>query len=320
MKLSVSDDVFLRLPALVRHHAIQLDNAAFNKDYFSSIVWAAVTLEALLEEILEALDQKASGKHGSERPDLGGMLSALEKVIKQQERNLSGAMELISRAHTIRATRNLIVHNTGRRKKDMRRQAETVCEDLSDILQWWIDEFAEADDPSARQALPRIFLATINPDHPRHRAFLGDLKQALSDAGMQPVTVQMTEYDRKCPLQRVTASMKECQAVLIVGLERSRAYLVCDREGTAKQVEDKHRRYSSAWLHMEAGLAYGLGFEDRIFVLCEQSIWSEGAFDRDWNQFTPVVMPWLDVELPAIRETIRLMKEVVSNDGVTDTR
>jgi len=315
MKISISDDDFLRLPALVRHHAVQLDNAVFNKDYFSSIVWAAVTLEALLEDILEALEKPVQGKHGNERQDLGGMLCALESAVKESDRKSDGTMELISRAHTIRATRNIIVHNTGRQKKDMQREAEVVCEGLSDLLQWWLKEFSQPAQPSLDGA-SRVFLATINPDHPRHRAFLGDLKQALYAAGLEPVTVKMTEYDRKHPLLCVKNEMEKCDAVLIVGLERSRAYLVCDREGTPKQIEDKHRRYSSAWLQMEAGLAYGLGFtHESVFVMCEQNICSEGVFDRNWNEFTPIILPALNVSLPTIQETIRRIKQVVSEGG-----
>ena len=160
-------------------------NAVFNKDYFSSIVWAAVTLEALLEDILEALEKPVKGKHGSERPDLGGMLSALESAVKESDIKPGGTMELISRAHTIRATRNLIVHNTGRQKKPMQREAEVVCEDLSDILQWWLKEFSKTAEP-LHDGASRVFLATINPDQPRHRAFLGDLSKRFMRSAWNP--------------------------------------------------------------------------------------------------------------------------------------
>lgn len=303
MLLDISESDLLKLPRLVRHHAIQLDSAIFNRDAFSSIVWSAVTLESLLEETLVALGHKPTGRSGSARPDLGGMLSRLESALKEDAVALRNVAEVLDRSHSIRVARNITVHHTGHAKGDLSRQSEKVREDLEFILRWWLEQVYVPEDAQA-EINARVFLATITPDHPRHRAFLAELKQALLSRGLEPVTVSISEYDKHRPLSVVGDAMANCDAVLIVGLERSRAYLVCDREGTGKEREDKHRRYSSAWLHMEAGLAYGLGLHERVFVLCEYSIWSEGVFDRDWNQFRPIVLPALDVGLPEVQETL----------------
>lgn len=310
MLLDIDESKLLKLPPLVRQHAIQLDNAIFGRDAFSSIVWAAVTLESLLEETLLALNQDSLGRRATTRPDLGGMLSDLESVLKQiPAENRLGA-EMLDRAHSIRVARNITVHHTGHAKGDLTRQAEKVREDLEFILRWWFDQIYSPDN-STPKTVARVFLATITPDHPKHRAFLAELKHALVGKGLEPVTVAISEYDKHRPLAVVAETMKGCDAVLIVGLERSRAYLVCDREGTLQEREDVHRRYSSAWLHMEAGLAYGLGFGERVFVLCEQTIWSEGVFDRDWNQYRPIVMPVLDAQSPEVSETLnRIQKSV----------
>jgi len=218
---------------------------------------------------------------------------------------LKGAPEVLDKAHSIRVSRNHTVHNTGRQKGDLSRQSEKIVEDLEFILKWWIDTLGEpAVEPASEGRKVRCFLATINPDHPRHRAFLIDMKQLLKQNNIEPVTVTLTEYDRHAPMSRVASVMKTCDAVLIIGLERTRAYLVCDREGTPKQSEETHRRYSSSWLHIEGGLAVGLGLSKKTFVICEESIWSEGVFDRSWNEFTPIVIPTLDVNSSDVQETI----------------
>lgn len=311
MSLAIDDDSLLRLPEIVRQHAIQLDHAIFHKQHFSAIVWAAVTLEALLEEILATLDQEVSDQSSRDRPDLGGMLSRLDAAVKKRSERLSGAAEVVDKAHSIRVSRNHTVHNTGRQKGDLSRQSEKIVEDLEFILKWWIDTLAKpADETTFEGRRVRCFLATINPDHPRHRAFLIDIKQLLKKNNIEPITVTLTEYDRNAPMTRVASVMQTCDTVLIIGLERTRAYLVCDREGTANQFEDTHRRYSSSWLHIEGGLAVGLGLSRKTFVICEENIWSEGVFDRGWNEFTPIVIPNLDVNSRGVQETIRRIAEI----------
>lgn len=312
MEPVITEHDFTRLPALARDHGLHMEQALFDGDWFSVIVWAAVTLEALLEYALHHSNDLEAGGSGDARPDLGGMISVLDKQSKTDGTVDRSLPEVIDRAHSIRVARNMAVHNTGRHKAGLDRQAEKVCDDIRVILDWWLSAYA----PETDQLDPptgSVFLATITPDHPRHRAFLSDLKRGLLERGVQPVSVEMTEYDRKAPLSRVRTAMAECDAVLIVGLERSRAYLVCDREGTPRQVEAKHRRYSSAWLHMEAGLAFGMGLDKQVYVVCEEPIWSEGVFDRDWNEFDPIAVPRLDVNEPDIVETLNRIANAVSD-------
>jgi len=92
--------------------------------------------------------------------------------------------------------------------------------------------------------------------------------------------------------------------MLVIGLERTRAYLVRDREGTDREFEETHRRYSSAWLDIEGGIAFGLGLGDRVFVLCEPGIVSAGVFDREWNQYVVVAPARMDINDPAVIRTI----------------
>jgi hypothetical protein len=297
----VIDDRLLNvLPPVARDHALYLEEARLRQDGFGIIVWAAVLLEALLEDVLLAAGDIL--KAGEERPDLGGLIGKVQALLKREGPG-GFAPEVLDAAHTVRVNRNRAVHNTGRRKVGLDNAALKTSDDLRLILDWWYSR-RRLPTSEAPGWIGRVFLATITPDQPRHRAFLADLANALIVRRLQPVSVTPTEYDRKSPLDPIAREMSACDAVLVVGLERSRAFYVRDREGSEKEKDETNRRYSSSWLHMEAALAYGLGLGERVYVLCEPSIHSEGVFDKEWNQFQRVEITRLDIEDTNVVETL----------------
>jgi hypothetical protein len=259
-----------------------------------------VLLEALLDDVLRGA--KAEPKQMEDRQELGKLIGLVQGQL-EREGSKSAAPEVLDAAHTIRVHRNRAVHNTGRAKTGLDSAAQNALDNLKLILDWWQKRRASptAPPPDWRG---RVFLATITPDQARHRGFLADLKAALVQRGLEPVTVELTQYDRKAPLARVAAVMRQCQAVLVVGLERSRAFYVRDREGSERETDATNRRYSSAWLHMEGALAYGLGLGEGVYVLCEPDIHSEGVFDKGWNQFQRVEIEHLDIDDANVRETL----------------
>ncbi len=134
--------------------------------------------------------------------------------------------------------------------------------------------------------------------------FLLTLEDALRQRAMEPVRVVMDEYDRRDPVGKIVATLQRCDACLCVGLERSHAYLLCEREGGEKSRETMHSFYSSGWLNLEAGAAFALGLP--VLVMCESRIVSDGVFDRDWNSSAPYVIEGspLSVEDPAVQRCL----------------
>jgi hypothetical protein len=63
---------------------------------------------------------------------------------------------------------------------------------------------------------------------------------------------------------------------------------------------------------MESALAYGLGLGDRVFVLCEPTIHSEGVFDKDWNQFQRVEIEHLSIDDANVRKTLDRLAAAVA--------
>jgi hypothetical protein len=303
----ITDHLLDALPPVARDHALYLEDARLRRDAFGIIVWAAVLLEAVLEDVLRADDTKPA----EERPDLGGLINRLQTSLNREVGG-GAAAEVLDAAHTLRVNRNRAVHNTGLTKQGLANAARKTSDDLRLILNWWLQcrRVSSRETPAWRG---RVFLATITPDQARHRGFLLDLKAALAQRLLEPVTVELTQYDRRAPLARVAEAMRQCDAVLVVGLERSRAFYVRDREGSEKEADETNRRYSSAWLHMEGALAYGLGLGERVYVLCEPHIHGEGVFDKDWNQFQRVEINQLSVEDANVRETLdRILAATVS--------
>jgi hypothetical protein len=296
----IDDRLLNALPRVARDHALYLEDARLRRDAFGIIVWAAVLLEAVLEDVLLATGDVA--RAGEERPDLGGLIGRIQALLKREGPD-GAAPEVLDAAHTVRVNRNRAVHNTGRRKVGLDNAALKTSDDLRLVLDWWYARrhLPKADAPGW---IGRVFLATITPDQPRHRGFLADLANALIERKLEPVTVTQSEYDRKSPLVPVARDMRTCDAVLVVGLERSRAFYVRDREGSEKERDETNRRYSSTWLHMEAALAYGMGLGERVYVLCEPGIHSEGVFDKEWNQFQRVEITRLDVEDANVVDTL----------------
>jgi hypothetical protein len=301
---SILDDTTLEaLPPVPRDHALYLEDARLRSDAFGVIVWAAVLLEALLTDALPPEQKK-----NKDRPDLNGLIDNIGALLKNAG---NAAPEVIDSSHAVRANRNRAVHDTGLAKRALDDDARQSLARLRVVLDWW-----RARHPVQPAAAPdwlgRVFLATITPDQARHRGFLIDLRAELVTRRLQPVVVELSDYDRKTPLKPVAEAMRTCDAVLVVGLERSRAFYVRDREGSAKQAEETNRRYSSAWLHMESALAYGVGLGDRVFVLCEPTIHSEGVFDKDWNQFQRVEIENLSIDDANVRETLDRLAAAVA--------
>lgn len=85
-------------------------------------------------------------------------------------------------------------------------------------------------------------------------------------------------------MNKVKSVIETCNAIVVIGLERSHVYYLRDKEGSEK--EDMHSRYTSAWLQLESGIAIGMGKE--VFVLCQKDLYGGGIFDRDWNTFVPM--------------------------------
>ena len=206
--------------------------------------------------------------------------------IQRIENNTGTPGDITDRCNTIRTLRNRLVHDKGLKKTTIEEDACTIYINLREILEWYckkaspisiVDKELKEEIIDEEELLP-VFISTLNPDNEKQRFFLSGFKERLRKIGIMPVTCEFNFYDGKDPLLKVRNEISRCKAMIVIGLERSNAYYIKDKEGSKKENVETHRKYTSGWLHLEAGMANALGKE--VFVLCQYDIYSDGIFDR----------------------------------------
>lgn len=263
---------------------------------FSSAMWGAVFLEGFLNEFFEFI--KIGRKN---REDLNSQIEALQQYSKNPNPGSGSILvpdEIVKRCHDIRNTRNRLVHHTGLPKKTIDEDAKYIFGALQVILDWYLSFAPKNKNETMSQIFNEdemipVFISTITPHTERQVYFLDLFFNELKKIGIKPVKVEFDDFDQKDPLKKVKNVIKECDALIALGLEKSHSYLSRDKEGfPGDPIEEKHRKYTSGWLHMESGIACAL--EKEIFVICEKEIFSDGIFDRKWNTYVVTQIMSLD--------------------------
>jgi hypothetical protein len=272
--------------------------------YFASAVWAAVFLEAMLDDFAQG-----AGLPRPAQDDLSARVQQLRQWSRSKEAENRVPDEILRRCDDIRNIRNRLVHDTGAAKTTLVEDAGFIHAGLRIILDWYCTiaraEAAPAppDVATLRPARVRVFISTITPHSPRQEYFLAELVRRLRTIGIEPVRYTQNLYDSRDPLGRVCSVIASCRGVIVVGLERTHAYFLRDKEGTPQQREATHRQYASGWLHLEAGIARALGKD--VFVVCQKEIHSDGIFDREWNSYPVAEIDCLDVAAPQMELFLR---------------
>lgn len=256
------------------------------KQFLSSAVWGAVFLEGFLVDLVKELDVK---KHDFK--DLNEYITALykyDKIANNPEFKVPD--EIAKLCDEIRQKRNRLVHATGHGKQTLELDAQSIVEYLRVILDWYTTMFPKKIKDNEYSAIEineedfiPVFISTINPDTEYHRFFLEVFLNHLRKIGIRPVKAEIDDYDKKDPIGKVREYVSNCEGMIVIGLERSHAYFLRDRVGGTKEEDKMHTKYTSGWLHLEAGIANALGKD--IFVVAQNDICSDGIFDRNWNSY-----------------------------------
>ena len=288
-----------------------------NEDYFSSAVWAAVFIEALLKDILYYFDGK---DHNEE-------LNSLIKNVKIYIENDNAVSledkrlikDMTGRCHEIRVKRNRLVHDTGVDRGGLDMDARDINNNLIQIVKQYLKttvatglcEKKRVQRPASapiKEATFPVFISTITPHTFEQLEFINSFTEKLQENGILPVRCELTDFDKKDPMKKVKEIIEQCKAILVLGLERSHVYYYKDKEGSREESENTHRKYTSSWLQIESGMAIALGKE--VFVLCQKDIHSDGIFDRFWNSYPPIEMETpLDVNSENVQMMIQRIRE-----------
>lgn len=291
-------------------------------ELFSSAVWAAVFVEAILKDILHQID----GKNHNE--ELNALINGVKNYVNASSANIASSdrsllRDIAGRCNEIKLKRNRLVHDTGVSRSKIDIDAADIHNNVAQITSNYLkttlagriraENIKSQNSDAALTVNPNfpIFISTITPHTFEQEEFLESFCEKLRLLGVKPVRCLLTDFDKKDPMGKVRDTIAQCNAVIVIGLERSHAYYFKDKERSQKESEGVHRFYSSSWLQLESGMAVAL--KKDIFVLCQHDIHSDGIFDREWNSYSPIEMPVpLDVNSKNVQMMLREIQEYVN--------
>ncbi|KIR01315.1 hypothetical protein P261_00129 [Lachnospiraceae bacterium TWA4] len=225
------------------------------------------------------------------------------------------------RSDEIRLKRNRLVHDTGIENHYLDSDAKDIYNNINSIIEQYLkttissmiykqnNDLTAQENQSENEPTFPMFISTITPHTFEQAEFIEEFCNSLKKIGIKPIRCTMTDFDRYQPMQKVRNYLENCHGIIVLGLERSHTYFYRDKEGSTKdEHEDIHRHYSSAWLQLETGIAFGL--KKDIFVLCQENLYGDGIFDRSWNSYPPIELKLpLSINDPKVQETLQVLKE-----------
>ena len=301
-----------------------------NRELLSASIWSSVFVESILKDILTVLL-----KVNVSTEEISSLIARLRNTLNNGSSRFeltstdSTAIEdIMRRADEIRLKRNRLVHGTGMENNYLDSDADDIYKNVNLIIERYLKtkvskaifrknkDIADEVVNTQQEASFPMFISTITPHTFEQSEFIEEFCNKLKEIGIKPVRCVMTDFDRRNPMEKARRCIEGCHGIIVLGLERSHAYFYRDKEGSEKESEAMHRRYSSAWLQLETGMAIGMGKD--IFVLCQKNLYGDGIFDRNWNSYTPVELEMpLDINDPMIKETLRVLesykKEIEAN-------
>lgn len=268
-----------------------------DREYLSAAIWSAVFVESVLKDYLRDFGEKSK-----DRDELDSLIKRVANHLRNASHISDADKDMINdilrRAEEIRSKRNRLVHDTGVENRGLETDVSDMYNNVMQIINNYLDtqisrsicaensKIVDTKESEGNEQEFPIFISTITPHNFEQTEFIEGFCNRLREIGVTPVRCTLTDFDKRDPMNKVKSVIETCNAIVVIGLERSHVYYLRDKEGSEKEKEDMHRRYTSAWLQLESGIAIGMGKE--VFVLCQKDLYGGGIFDRDWNTFVPM--------------------------------
>jgi hypothetical protein len=128
-----------------------------------------------------------------------------------------------------------------------------------------------------------VFISHPTPYTKCQKQFLALIEAKLAEHDVNPVNLGKNNWSFKSPLEPIKKIMSTCKAAVIVGLERHHSYIGYEREDSTVEKEHIHRFTSSAWIQIEAGMAYQAGLP--LLILKEKKLDAEGILDSNSSDY-----------------------------------
>ncbi|SEO20303.1 hypothetical protein [Mucilaginibacter sp. OK283] len=128
-----------------------------------------------------------------------------------------------------------------------------------------------------------IFISHPTPYNSHQEKFLHLLEAYLQSYDLNPINLGKENWSHKSPLLPIKELINKCQAAVIVGMERYHSYIGYEYEFSKRKTEFVHRYTSTAWIQIEAGMAYQKGLP--LLILKERELVKEGILDPLNSEF-----------------------------------
>ena len=130
--------------------------------------------------------------------------------------------------------------------------------------------------PSDAMKIP-VFVSLPRPFTPDQETFARLLRDFLSEQGMEPRTLGVTDYDTAEPLTSVRRLMLESNGVITVAFRR-----VLIRNGTERPDTDAANHIVDAWMtspwcHIEVAMAFQIGLP--VLIFRERGVIADGVLE-----------------------------------------
>jgi hypothetical protein len=262
------------------------------KNYSLAVGQAGICLEGLLKRILEDWSIKVDGES-----TLGPMIGA----IRNSQKAPPALLERLNEANTIR---NRAAHEKAapQLSKVTEGDALQIINILALVIDWFHDEFHPDCQLAPTQDLVPIFLSVGGSHRLDQERLLEHLRVAMLSLGVELRMLKQGQYSREKPFDQIGEVMKSCRAALVVGLERSHAYAVFERERSEREMLYQDQYISTAWNQIEGSIASALGLP--ILVLRERRVHKEGIFEAN-NHGHRIVDFDLGVESTGLSDELR---------------
>ncbi len=247
------------------HRAHTALTAHEDRKYSGAVADGAACLESVLKALLVAWNLSVP-----EAATLGPLIGRVRDSGRAPG-------ELLERLNEAVVIRNRAVHDRPAKLiKTQEADAFMLLSDLGLIVEWSLELIGSSDEYTPQEAVP-VFLSVGTPHRLDQVQFLYLLREKMRALGVELRTLTAAVFDENSPFYQLADILAECQGVLVVGLERSHAYTVFEKEHSLEETLQKDRYIPTAWNQIEGSMAAALKLP--VLVLRDKRLVEEGIFE-----------------------------------------
>lgn len=240
------------------------------RKYPMAVNRASVCLEAVLKRMLNDWSQQLDP-----RATLGQLIGAVRKSGQAAE----GVADRLQEANLIRirSAHDKTGESTQASLLDILTVGDSlqILSILALVVEWYGLSLRQPTEPVAN-AIP-VFLSVGGPHRLDQQQFVQRLRLEMQQMGVEFRSLSTDSYSRSAPFEQIAELLMSCRAALIVGLDRSHAYAVFERERSDRQKVYPDQYTPTPWNQIEGSMASALRLP--IVILREHRLHKDGIFE-----------------------------------------